>query len=235
MRVTTNQPIGEMFGRRKNIRAFRFVSDKPAVFFSFHFSDLVRVYCVRDAWNDRHFVLWPISELESRQFCDAESIKRSIRERVGATSVVCVLIGSEAWQRRWVRYEIACAVIDGKGLLAVHISKIRHPETKTIGRQGPNPLGFLAVGKVRNGNRSAPRYYLFEWTATPVLGGRYRWSWDRYQDHPDPVQLPTWLPDPATGCVTPLSLHTGEHDYCNDGGPENLDEWIETAAQRAGG
>ena len=37
------------------------------------------------------------------------------------SSVVCVLIGSNTWASRWVRYEIALSVINERGLLGVSI------------------------------------------------------------------------------------------------------------------
>ena len=55
-----------------------------------------------------------------------ESLKNLIRDGVEHTSAVCVLVGSETWSRRWVRYEIARAVIDDRGLLAVHLNNIEH-------------------------------------------------------------------------------------------------------------
>ena len=70
---------------------------------------------------------------------------------MGYTSAVCVLVGSETWLRRWVRYEIARAVIDELGLLAVHINSIRHHQRLTTDALGPNPLEYMAVGKVQDG------------------------------------------------------------------------------------
>jgi MTH538 TIR-like domain (DUF1863) len=73
-----------------------------------------------------------------------------IRKGVDYTSAVCVLIGTSTWTRPWVRYEAARAVIDGRGLLAVHINGIRHHQTKMPNVFGLNPLEFMAVGKVQN-------------------------------------------------------------------------------------
>src|SRR5271165_1069751 len=80
-------------------------------FFSFHFDDVMRVNAVRQAWRFRHpdTLLTPSfydsSLWESRQREGDEALKRLIRGGVGYTSAVCVLIGSNTWARRLVRYE----------------------------------------------------------------------------------------------------------------------------------
>jgi hypothetical protein len=132
---------------------------KRKVYFSFHFTDIMRVNVIRNAWR----VVNPDSLLggrtfydsslwESRQREDPEALKRLIREGVGYTSAVCALVGAETATRRWVRYEIARAVIDKRGLLAVHLNSIRHHKFLTPHVRGPNPLASMAVGKVQRQN-----------------------------------------------------------------------------------
>jgi hypothetical protein len=145
---------------------------------------------------------------ERRQIEGDDAVKRLIREGVRSTSAVCVLAGGETWLRRWVRYEIARAVIDGRGLLTVHINGINHHQTRATSARGSNPLASLAVGKVQT-NAQAPRYYLFERKAVLKLG-QYQWEWHRYEDYTDPVDLSLWLVDPAPGYVTPLSQGAAE-------------------------
>ena len=97
---------------------------KRKVYFSFHFDDIMRVNNVRNAWKIDHpdapamRSFYDSSLWESRQLDSPDSIKNLVRDGVGHTSAVCVLVGSNTWSRRWVRYEIARAVIDGRGLLA---------------------------------------------------------------------------------------------------------------------
>jgi hypothetical protein len=217
---------------------------KPAVkrraFFSFHYDDIMRVNVVRNAWKIDHpdnalmrsfqdSSLW-----ESRKLEGDEAVKRLIREGVEFTSAVCVLIGTETWLRRWVRYEIARAIIDGRGLLGVHLNSIRHHHTKTPHTRGYNPLEFLAVGKVQAAVLSTPRYYLFEKHAVPDGRGGYKFAWLRYEDYTDPVKLPPWIADPMPDYVTPLSLHAAVYDYIADSGHQNIGSWIDRAAQSAG-
>lgn len=216
----------------------------PAVrrkaFFSFHYDDIMRVNVVRNAWKITHpdnamiLSFYDSSLWESRKLEGDEAVKRLIREGVEYTSAVCVLIGTETWLRQWVRYEIARAVIDGRGLLGVHLNSIRHHHTKTPHTRGYNPLEFLAVGKVQAAALSTPRYYLFEKHAVPDGSGGYKFAWLRYGDYTDPVKLPPWLADPMPDYVTPLSNNAPVHDYTSDNGHQKIGSWIDCAAQRAG-
>jgi|ERR1019366_3807294 MTH538 TIR-like domain (DUF1863) len=204
---------------------------KRKAFFSFHFDDVMRVNVVRNAWKISHpdnalmRSFYDSSLWESRKLEGPESLKQLIRDGVNNTSAICVLVGSDTWSRRWVRYEIARAVIDGRGLLAVHLNSINHHQTRTPHTRGQNPLAHMAVGKVQPSHLSAPVYYLFEWTSQ---------GWLRYQDHAASVSLPPWLSDQAPGCVTPLSYGAEEYDYILQDGHKNIGAWIDRAAQRSG-
>jgi hypothetical protein len=213
---------------------------KRKAFFSFHYDDIMRVNVVRNAWKIDHpdntlmrsfqdSSLW-----ENRKLEGDDAVKRLIREGVEYTSAVCVLIGTETWLRRWVRYEIARAIVDGRGLLGVHLNSIRHHHTKTPHTRGYNPLEFMAVGKVQPGVLSTPRYCLFEKQAAPNGIGGYKWEWNRYSDYTISVSLPPWLADPVAGYVTPLSQNATVYDYIADDGHRNIGSWIDRAAQGAG-
>jgi hypothetical protein len=213
---------------------------KRKAFFSFYFDDIMRVNVVRNAWKITHpdnalmRSFYDSSLWESKKLEGDASVKRLIREGVGYTSAVCVLVGSETWLRRWVKYEIARAIVDGRGLLAVHLNSIRHHRTLTPHTRGPNPLAFMAVGKVQDSALSTARYYIFERTAVSSGLEGYRWEWHRYQDYTDPVKRPIWVADPAAGYVTPLSSYADEYDYIASDGHKNIGAWIDRAAQRAG-
>jgi hypothetical protein len=213
---------------------------KRKVFFSFHYDDIMRVNVVRNVWKITHpdnalmRSFYDSSLWESRKLEGDEAVKRLIREGVEYTSAVCVLIGSETWLRRWVRYEIARAIIDGRGLLGVHLNSIRHHQTKTPHTRGLNPLDFMAVGKVQESIWEPARYYLFEKQAVPNGLGGYRWVWNRYTDYTTSVTLPSWLADPVAGYVTPLSQNASVHDYIADNGHQNIGSWIDRVAQSAG-
>jgi MTH538 TIR-like domain (DUF1863) len=210
---------------------------KRKAFFSFHFDDVMRVNVVRNAWKITHpdsaamRSFYDSSLWERRKLEGDDALKRLIREGVSYTSAVCVLIGSETWLRRWVKYEIARAVIDGRGLLGVN--SIRHHQTQTPHTRGPNPLDFMAVGKVQATLLNEPRYYLFEIPAVPNGLGGHTSQWHRYSDFTDPVKLPRWLRDPPPDYVMPLSVGADQYDYIAGDGHKNIGAWIDSAAQKA--
>jgi hypothetical protein len=232
-------PFGSLAPPRLPVAPLR-AAVKRKAFFSFHYDDIMRVNVVRNAWKIDHpdnalmrsfqdSSLW-----ESRKLEGDDAVKRLIREGVEYTSAVCVLIGTETWLRRWVKYEIARAVIDGRGLLAVHLNSIRHHHTQTPHTRGYNPLDFMAVGKVQPGVLSTPKYYLFEKLALPNGIGGYKWEWHRYSDYTSSVSLPPWVADPVAGYVTPLSYNATVYDYIADDGHRNIGSWIDKAALGAG-
>jgi MTH538 TIR-like domain (DUF1863) len=214
---------------------------KRKAFFSFHYDDIMRVNVVRNAWKIDHpdnYLMRSFEDSslwESRKLEGDDAVKRLIREGVQYTSAVCVLIGTDTWLRRWVKYEMARAIVDGRGLLGVHLNSIRHHHTKTPHTRGYNPLDFMAVGKLQPpGILSTPNYYLFEKLAVLDGIGGYKWEWHRYRDYTTSVSLPSWLADPLAGYVTPLSENATVYDYIADNGHKNIGSWIDKAAQRAG-
>ena len=213
---------------------------KRKAFFSFYFDDSLRVNNVRNIWKIKHPATGDMrtfqdsSLWEARKLTDPKSIKAIIRYGVSYTSAVCVLVGTETWSRPWVRYEIARAIIDGKGLLAVHLNNIPHHRTRTAHPLGINPFDFMAIGKVQPSILQPAKYFLFERVARPDGVGGYQWSWERYENHADAVDLPRWVSDPPAGHVTPLSVNADEYDFTNDVGHKHLGSWLDRAAQRAG-
>lgn len=203
-------------------------------FFSFHYADIMRVNNVRNAFKIYNPTsafqptFYDSSLWESRKLEGDESLKRMIREGVDRTSVVCVLIGTETWSREWVRYEIARSVIDKKGLLAVDINGLNHHKDRVPHKRGPNPLSYLAVGKMEDGT-----YRLFEFRAAYVAG-TWEWGWHPYNKYEWAVALPKYLPAPLAGYVTPLDRGVSRYDFDQQHGHQNIGRWIDLAAVRAG-
>lgn len=205
---------------------------RRSVFFSFHYADLMRVNVVRrsgefkternssgrsiEGFYDRS--LWERAKSEG-----PDNIKRLIREGLERTSVVCVLVGSGTHSRRWVRYELARSVIDGKGLVAIHINGIRAinpPHGTEI--WGINPAEHMGVARGDDG-----RFYLCEYD----LQSR---SWQWYADYTLAVELPAYLEAPAAGNVMSLDRGTLAYDWVGQNGYRNVGGWIDLAAADAG-
>jgi hypothetical protein len=213
---------------------------KRKAFFSFHFDDIMRVNNVRNAWKITH----PDSSLnrsfydsslwETRKLVGPESIKQLIRLGVRSTSVVCVLAGSMTWNRRWVKYEIARAIIDSRGPLTVHLNSINHHQTKGPHPRGLNPLAHMGIAKLQPDKRLPPQYYLCEMKLVPDGYGGVIEQWSRYGDYTAAVKKPAWLTDPSVDEVMPLSADTAEYDYEQDHGHRNIGSWIDQAAKQAG-
>jgi hypothetical protein len=204
------------------------------VYFAFDFDDLTRVEAVRQTGKvglretiQRGFydrAVW-----ESRAAKNAAGLMQLLCEAVKLSSAVCVLVGANTWRSRWVKYEIARALIEERGLLAVHVSGIG--ERGAPERPGLNPLCTMGIYQHENGH-----CYLVERheTVKNADTGELGFEWRLYQDHPDPVLPPRYVGSIAVGRAAPLSLFTTEHDFVVDDGAAHIGEWIDAAAASVG-
>nr|WP_137827999.1 TIR domain-containing protein [Methylobacterium sp. L1A1] len=204
------------------------------VFFSFHYADLMRVNVVRlsgEFKTERNSTgrsiegFYDGSLWESAKSQGPDNIKRLIREGLERTSTVCLLVGSETYSRRWVRYELARSVVDRKGLVAIHVNgicDINFPHgTKPRGR---NPASSIGVARKSDGS-----YYLCE-----HISGAEGSSWQWYADYTRAVDLPAYLDAPNGNQVMPLARGTQEYDWAAQSGHKNVAGWIDLAATEAG-
>lgn len=205
---------------------------KRNAFFSFHYDDIMRVNVVRRSGEFKtenkstgrniegfyDYSLW-----ESKKRTSDDSLKAMIRDGVDRTSAVCVLVGTNTFKRRWVRYEIARSIIDGRGLLAVHINSIKHhqPPYQPDAR-GFNPCAAMGVYKA-NGS-----FYLAE-----LNYKNSQWTWEKYADYVSSISVPKYMKAPVNTDVMKLSDYTLEYDWALNG-HSNIGGWIDTAAAAAG-
>jgi hypothetical protein len=210
---------------------------KRKVYFAFRFKDIMRVNNVRQSGkigfdedrNPRDF--YDRSMWEQRAISDPESLKKLMREGVEHSSVVCVLFGTDTWDSRWVKYEIARAVIDGRGLLAVGINGLAHHQRRTADVAGINPLLVMGVYQAPDG-----RYFLYEnrWVCLSDFPPRYDWRWSPYADYTQSVSLPRYLAAPGRHAVRPLYEGARSYDYVINDGNRNLGGWLDIAAKQVG-
>jgi hypothetical protein len=122
-------------------------------------------------------------------------------------------------------------VIDGRGLLAVHINGLNHHERRVPDVLGFNPLHLLGIYKTPSG-----KLYLYEKRQVVVnyMTGQTDWRWVQYEDYTLEVPLPQYLSEPAVGHVMPLSSGAEEYSYILHDGHKNIGAWIDRAAQRVG-
>jgi hypothetical protein len=154
-----------------------------------------------------------------------------MRNGVKHSSAVCVLIGTDTWESRWVKYEIARAVIDERGLFGVHINSLNHHVRRAPDRPGYNPLHLMGVYNNPNGG-----FYIWEKRVVirNVETGELGWEWQPYEDYTDPVPLPRYIANISVGYVMPLSAVTSQYDFIVHDGGKNLGSWIDAAAVSAG-
>jgi len=232
-RLKPNTQLGSLLGGIGASPAVRLGIVEPKrrrAFFSFHYKDVIRVNNVRKCFGseDRSSGFFDASLWERKKLENDDAVKNLIRDGVHNTSAVCVLVGTETFQRRWVKYEIARSVIDERGLLAVHINGLNHHERRAPDPRGFNPLQHMGVYRAPNGN-----IYLAEavWVQQTLLTGH--WEWKAYGDYISSVPVPNYMPLPVLGgAVIPLSAHTVEYDYAAQNGSKNIGGWIDLAAQR---
>ena len=204
---------------------------KRKVFFSFHYNDIMRVNNVRKVWSIDHpdaqsmRGFYDASLWEGRKLEGPEALKRLIREGVEQTSAICVLIGADTWSREWVRYEIARAIIDNRGLLGVHINSLNHHQTRMPHLLGLNPFDYMGLYCQHNVLLGCSQYYLYEYE------GR---AWRPYQHYSNAVNLPAYLYPPAPGYIQKLSSAVPVYDFVAGTGHSNIGSWIDAAAQRVG-
>lgn len=118
------------------------------VFFSFHYEDVktFRANVVRNhgvtkqSGQDAGFFDASIWE-DAKRHGD-NSIKRLINTNLENTSVTCALIGSQTWERRWVRYEILKSYDRGNKLFGIHINSVKDKNQNTFS-QGRNIFDYL--------------------------------------------------------------------------------------------
>lgn len=186
------------------------------VYFAFHYQDVadlranvVRKHNFTKGVEQAGYYDYSIWE-ESKKTGDL-AIKRMINSELDGTSVTAVLIGSETYARRWVRYEIFKSIQRGNGLLGIHINSIKGKDQKTK-CDGPDPFAHLGLQIAENGLTGRPT----------VWDGR---RWVYYSDH-DAFSI-SQQPVNKRGNNYQLSHWFRTYDWINDSGYSYFNDWIE--------
>jgi hypothetical protein len=72
-------------------------------------------------------------------------IQRWIDAQLYGKSCTVVLIGEETANRKWINYEIEASWNAGKGLVGIHIHKLKNLQ-REISRKGRNPFDSFNIG-----------------------------------------------------------------------------------------
>lgn len=205
-----------------------------SIFFSFHYEDVstFRANVVRNSWltmRDRSAKFIDRSMWEEAEKKGSESLKSLIADGLNGTSVTVVLVGSETYSRRWVKYEIVKSFTENKGIIPIHINRIAS-RTENLKPKGINPLSRLALD-VCSDCRKVTFYELVDrkWIPFkdfPSIGNRVANS-IFFEDG--------WFNDFKCGRSYKFSdLFDMEYDWVSDDGYNNFSDWIEDAADFVG-
>ena len=188
------------------------------VFFSFHYNDVIsfRANVVRkhdmtkETREDSGFFDASIWE-DAKKHGD-NAIKKLINDNLLNTSITCALIGTNTWERRWVRYEILKSFDRGNKLLGIHINGVRdkYQQTFPLGRNIFDYLGFTI-----NANGTIQTYYEHDGI-----------EWKLYRDLA-PKKLIN-MPEKFWNSGYKLSNWVNVYDWC-DNGYNNFPTWLENA------
>ena len=147
---------------------------------------------------------------EEAENTNALALKRLINAELENTSVTAVLIGSDTWARRWVRYEIIKSIERGNQVIGIHINSIPGKDRQTKLR-GYNPFDNLGVEVSADGTKAKPT----EWKNGTWIYYADLGSFSIVQQPPanwgKHLQLSHWLP---------------VYDWTADKGYENFSSWI---------
>lgn len=185
------------------------------VYFAFHYQDVTdfRANVVR-----KHNFLGGVqaagyydhSIWEEAKKTNPVALKRLINSELEGTSVTAVLIGSDTWARRWVRYEIVKSIERGNRVIGVHINAIKGRDQMTR-VSGPNPFSNLGLEISADGTRATPtEWKQGKWVYYEDLDS-FTVNQQSYENRSKHLALSHWL---------------RTYDWVTDRGYENFSTWI---------
>ena len=186
------------------------------VYFAFHYQDVadLRANVVRKHNFTKGVELagyYDYSIWEETKKTSDIALKRLINGELENTSVTAVLIGSQTYARRWVRYELMKSVERGNSLLGIHINTIKGKDQQTK-PLGPDPLAHLGLQISADGKKGSPT----------VWDGQ---KWVFYSDL-DPFDI-NEQPAAQRGKNLQLSHWFKTYDWVANDGFDNFSSWIE--------
>lgn len=188
------------------------------VFFSFHYKDVsdFRANVVRNHWTmkpDREISgYYDASIWESAQKQGNVALKRLINSGLDQTSNTCVLIGSQTYERPWVRYELLKSFKKGNHLFGVHINSIKSKDGQTK-IKGPNPLEYVGVSFSDSG-------------LTATLWEKQGGKWVEYSEIDGAASYRVEVAQKYRGNGYNLGNFYSVYDWVADDGYNNFAEWV---------
>ena len=136
------------------------------VFFSFHYKrDVRRVVQIRNSWivrpNSTAQPFYDKADWESIKL-KPKGVENWIEKQLEGASVTVVLIGSETYDRKWVRHEIKRSYKLGKGILGIYIHNVKDPQIGTD-IKGKNPLDYWTITQNDQKIPLSSLYKTYDW------------------------------------------------------------------------
>jgi len=186
------------------------------VFFTFHYQDVLdfRANVVRNHGTTKErgeAGFFDASVWEATKRTGVEKLKRFIADALEGTSASCVLIGSDTYARRWVRYEIVRSIFRGNRVFGIHINGIKDKYQRTKSN-GPNPFKYLALRFSDDGTSLTMR----EWQDS---------QWRGYLDHPT-WKLETVAGPDLRGKTIAAADRYRTYDWVKDDGYRHFPDWV---------
>lgn len=190
------------------------------VYFAFDYEDVkaFRANVVRNSWVMNKYKFKDSSIWEESQEKGVKKIKALIDTSLKGTSVTCVLVGSDTYNRRYVRYEIVKSFVTNRGLLGVGINWIKDKNGNTKFWPGKNPFEYLKLAVSEDGST----IYFFE----------YNNGWTKYKDLPEIENH--FFEANDYGKTYQFDRFFNTYSYNWNDGKNNLIHWVEEAAQTRG-
>lgn len=188
------------------------------VFFSFHYKDVVefRANVVRNHWkaqpNREICGYYDASIWEAAKKEGELAVKRLINKGLEKTSTTCVLIGSNTYERPWVRYELLKSFKKGNNILAVHVNGIKDKDGNTK-IKGPNPLKYVGVTFSDSGK-------------TATLWEHKNGKWVEYTKIDGSASYRVDVAHKYRGNGYNLSRFYNTYDWVSDHGFNNFATWV---------
>jgi len=86
------------------------------------------------------------------------AIKKWITDQMSGKSCAIILIGSNTASRKWINHEIIHAWDNNKGVLGVHIHKLKDKD-KNQSSKGENPFDYITLGGTNKKLSSVVKVY----------------------------------------------------------------------------
>jgi hypothetical protein len=185
------------------------------VYFAFHYQDVIefRANVVRkhnftegvESAGYYDHSIW-----EKSKKTGEIALKKMINAELEGTTVTVVLIGSQTYARRWVRYELMKSVERGNRLLGIHVNSIKGKDQK-LKPLGPDPLAYLGLQISADGKKGSP-------TAWDGQNWVYYSDLDSFDINEQPIA--------KRGKNFQLSHWYNTYDWIANDGYKNFNSWI---------